>query len=63
MCIVEAMKLKIVQLKEVLSTAQAAAAKLNGRCEDDRKIHCDWQLVQNRGHSGPGVAETEHQRY
>ena len=34
-CTVEAMKLKIAQLKEALSTAQATAAKLNCGCKDN----------------------------
>ena len=50
MCTVEAMKLKIVQLKEAL------AAKLNCGCEDDGKIPCNWQLV---GLGGTILAENQ----
>ena len=60
MCTVEVMKLKTAQLKKPLSTAWATGAKPNYGCKDDGKIHCDWQLIQNRG---PGLAETEHQHY
>ena len=62
---VEAMKLEIAQLKEALSTAQAAAAKPNYERKDDfEKSSCDWQLVENRSRgkrrprsSGSGVAD------
>ena len=68
LCTVEAMKLEIVQLKEALSTAQAAAAKPNcGRKDDFEKSSCDWKLVEpkrNRGkrrsaRPGSGAADQQ----
>ena len=71
-CAVEAMKLEIAQLKEALSTAQAAAAKPN--CEprkDFEKSSCDWQVVGEKrsrgkrrsGRSGAGGDKRKHQHH
>ena len=72
-CAVEAMKLEIAQLKEALSTAQAAAAKPNcePREEDFEKSSCDWQVVGEKrsrgkrrsGRSGAGGDKRKHQHH
>jgi len=71
-CTVDAMKLEIAQLKEALSTAQAAAAESHcghkaaakshcgHKIDNSDKSSCGWQLVEKKGRGKGRSGRTEH---
>ena len=61
-CTVDAMKLEIAQLKEALSTAQAAAATSHcgHKIDNSDKSSCGWQLVEKKGRGKGRSGRTDH---